>query len=53
MTAHLLKIVPESDSFTGLEPMCLAEQKERFLLSNPLERLSNCHTEVSNIQKDE
>lgn len=45
MTAHLLKIMPGSDSFTGSGAMCLAGQKGRFLVSNPLERLSSCHRE--------
>lgn len=44
MTVHL-KIIPRSDSFTGLGSMCLAGQKGRFLVSNSLERLNSCHRE--------
>lgn len=45
MTAHLLKIMGGSDSFTRLGPTFLADQKEQFLVSKPLERLSSCHRE--------
>lgn len=46
-TAHLLEILPGSDSFTGLGPMCLAGQKGRFCVSKPPETFSSCHRRVS------